>query len=239
MSRRQRVSKTRAQQFGAELSDGFEHLRSAATIAAEGAAGAVAPRADAAREALAPRVVAARDAMAPRVESARQTVGRSWDSAVHAVGPVVTAAAESARRATEEARKEAGKKAGKAGRKASKKASAVSRRATGRTKHRKWPWVVGVLALGVAVGTVAAVLSRRNAPEWEEYEPEHQFAGASGAEAEADDTEAALDTDTTAADTAAAIDTAEESDGGAAEQARQAANAAKKNATKTNGAKKS
>jgi hypothetical protein len=221
VSRRQRVKRTRAQQFGAELSDGLEHLRSAATIAAESAAEAVAPRADAAREALAPRVVAARDAMAPRVETARHAVGRSWDSAVQAVGPVVTAAADSARRATEEARKEAGK--------ASRKAR------SGRTRRRKWPWVVGALALGVAAGTVAALLSRRNAPEWEEYEPEHQFAGASGAEAEADDTDAALDTGTTEADTEAAIDSAEKPDGaGSPEEARRAANAAK-----TNGAKKS
>lgn len=210
MSRRQRVTETRTQQFGAELSDGMEHLRSAATIAAESAAGAVAPRVDTAREALVPRVMAAREVVAPRVESARQVVGRSWDSTMNAVAPVVTAAAESARRATDEARKQAGKKARKASR-------------AGRTRHRRWPWVVGALALGVAAGTVAALLARRNAPDWEEYEPEHQFAGPADID-EPDDPDEATGT---------AIN-AEHPDGsGSAEEAKRAASAhAKSNGTK-------
>lgn len=179
MSLRRRVETTRAQQFGAELSDGFDHLRSAAVIAAEGAAEAVAPRVDTAREALVPRVHAAREAVVPRVEAARHAAAKSWDTTLHAVSPVVTAAAESARRATEEARKEAGKR----GRKAAKAAKQRTAKALGRTpKHRKWPWVLAVIGLGVAAGAVAAVISRRNTPQWEEYEAEHQFVGGTPAE---------------------------------------------------------
>lgn len=191
-----RAEKTRAQQFGNEVTDGLGHLRSAAVIAAERAAEAVAPRVDTARVALSPRVDAAREvlvprldaargAMSPRVEAARSAVGKSWDTTVQAVAPVVTAAADSARRSTEEARKAAGKKAGKARKKAGKKLDRARAAATGNQRRRRWPWVVGAVALGLAVGTAAAVVSRRSTANWDEYEPEHEFAEPSSVFAEA------------------------------------------------------
>lgn len=180
-----RVEKTRAQQFGDELTDGLGHFRSAAVIAAERAAGAVAPRVDTAREALAPRLDAAREAVGPRVEAARTAATKSWGTTVAAVAPIVTAAAESARQATEEARKQAAK-AEKRGRSAKKEAKVRARDAARalkgeRSGRRKWPWVVGILGVGVAAGVIAAVVSRRNAPHWDEYEPEHEFAEPSSA----------------------------------------------------------
>ncbi len=187
MSLRRRVTKTRAQQFGDELSDGFGHLRSAAVIAAERAAEVAAPRVDTARDALRPRVEAARDVLAPRVGAARDVVGprvdaarsaatRSWDSTIEAVAPVVVAA----RRASEEARKHAGK-AEKRTRKTRKEArnraryTALAIRGE-HEKRRRWPWVMGALALGLAAGAAGVIVSRRSTPEWEEYEPEHEFA---------------------------------------------------------------
>ncbi len=203
MSLRRRVTKTRAQQFGDELSDGFGHLRSAAVIAAERAAEVVAPRVDTARDALTPRVEAARDVLAPRVGAARDMVGprveaarsaatRSWDSTIEAVAPVVIAA----RRASEEARKHAGK-AEKRTRKARKEARSRARYTAlairgEHEKRRRWPWVMGALALGAAAGAIGVVVSRRSTPEWEEYEPEHEFAVPGATDATASESPAAV-----------------------------------------------
>jgi ElaB/YqjD/DUF883 family membrane-anchored ribosome-binding protein len=192
---RRRVDTTRAQQFGNELSDGFEHLRSAAVIAAERAAEAVAPRVDTAREVLAPRVEAAREALAPRVGAARDVVGpqferardaasRSWGTTVAAVAPVVTAAVESAHRATEEARKEADKQLSRAERrtrKARRNAKAKAREAARvvrreQPKRRKWPWVLGAIGLAAAGVAIGTAVSRRSTPRWEDYEAEQEFA---------------------------------------------------------------
>ncbi|HEY3506728.1 MAG TPA: hypothetical protein VGN37_28560 [Actinocatenispora sp.] len=192
MALRRRVEeKTRAQQFGDELTDGLGHFRSAAMIAAERAAEAVAPRVDNARGALAPRLGAAREAVGPRVEAARDAATKSWGTTVAAVAPIVTAAAESARQATEEARKQAGQveKRGRAAKKEARlRAKDTARALRGeRSSHRRWPWVVGILGVGIAAGVIAAAVSRRNAPHWDEYEPEHEFAEPSSAFAAARD----------------------------------------------------
>ncbi len=169
-----RDAQTRTQRFGGEVSEGFDHLGKAATIAASGAA----------------------ERIGPGVEMTREAAVKSWESMVAAVAPIVAVAVESARARAAEAEKsarEAGRSATKAARKrADSAASAARRRAdsaavTLRLKEppkrvSKGRWLVGALALGAAAGVAGALVARRRASQWEEYEPEHPQAEATPGE---------------------------------------------------------
>lgn len=89
-------SKSRGQVIGEELSEGFSHVRSAASEASKATAEAVGPRVEAAREALAPRVEAAVGALAPRVEAAREAVAPRVEATREALSKTLEATREQA-----------------------------------------------------------------------------------------------------------------------------------------------
>jgi hypothetical protein len=177
-----------------ELGEGFDHLRQAATHAAAGVGAAVGPRMESARGYVGPGMSMVRDA-----------TQQSWDSAVTAVTPLVAAARTGAATAGEKASKKANRasrKATKAGRKATKatKAATKAALAVGATKvgakmierkssppKKRGRTLVGLLAVGAAVGAVAALLARRrDRAKWAEYESQ-------GLESVRDEAKSALD----------------------------------------------
>ncbi|MGI8720768.1 MAG: hypothetical protein ACR2JG_00935 [Geodermatophilaceae bacterium] len=88
--------KSRGQVIGEELSEGFSHVRVAATEATKAAAEALAPTVEAARGAVTPRVGAARDALAPRVDATRGAISKGLDTAKETAEDRLTAAREQA-----------------------------------------------------------------------------------------------------------------------------------------------
>lgn len=150
----------RAQEISDELSEGFGHFRSAAALGATAAAERLAPTVGQAREAIEPRVAAAREAMSPRLEQARDAAARSWETTIASLA----AASDQAQQAGRKARR-------KARRRARGRAGGMMLRGEP-PKRRRWPWLVGVLALGAAAGVAGALVARRRTPQWEEYEGE-------------------------------------------------------------------
>ncbi len=148
-----RDSRTRAQQFGGEMSESFDHLGKAATIAATGAA----------------------ERIGPGVEATREAAVKGWESMVAAMAPVVAAAVESARARAAEAEKTA-RTAGRSAKQAARQradSAAVALRLKQPPKSHKGRWLVGALAMGAAAGVAGALVARRRTPQWEEYSPEH------------------------------------------------------------------
>lgn len=88
--------KSRGQVIGEELSEGFSHVRVAASEATKAAAEALAPRVEAARGAVTPRVEAARDALVPRVDATRGAIAKGFDTAKETAEDRLTAAREQA-----------------------------------------------------------------------------------------------------------------------------------------------
>lgn len=179
---------TRAKEIGAEVGAGVGHLRTAA-VATAGAAreavkpamsnakDALGPRVGAAREALAPRLEQARDAVSPRVEAARDsavsTMKPAVDSVLVSLAPLVAAAVEAQKSSSKKVRKSAKKweKSTRGSRKEARRRATEAALALKGERARRWPWVVGALAAGTAVGLAAALVTRRNRePEWEEYD---------------------------------------------------------------------
>jgi hypothetical protein len=125
-----------------ELNESFGHLRMAAAHAADGAAGALAPRVEAARKTVTPTLTKARGV----------TVG--------SVDALLGAALQSQRDASRKSKKLA------------KKGKAKVAKATGQQKQRRWPMVLGgLLATGAVAGAASAVIKRRRARDaWDEYD---------------------------------------------------------------------
>jgi len=129
------------------LNEGLGHLRLAAAHAADGASGAVAPRVESARKAVQPSLAKARTATMESVDS------------------LFSAALDSSRQTSKRARKDAKKLARKGKRQVQKQ--------TGLGKQqRRWPKVLGGLAVaGAVAGAAAAFMKRRQANNaWDEYD---------------------------------------------------------------------
>ncbi|MQA27118.1 MAG: hypothetical protein GEU94_17010 [Micromonosporaceae bacterium] len=137
-----------------ELSEGVNHLRSAAALAAEQAAERLAPAVENARTraqtTIGPRVERAMDAAAERAESARKM-------------------SRKARKQAKAAAKDGRRWADKASDKALRRAEKATAKAEGELSKRHWGrWMLGALGVGAAIGTVGALIRRRRAAEWEE-----------------------------------------------------------------------
>ncbi|HEY8534532.1 MAG TPA: hypothetical protein VIL44_11810 [Micromonospora sp.] len=135
-----RPRKTPGQLVKDELGESFDHFVRAATHAANGVGAKVGPR-----------VVAARALVGPTAERLRRRAVTGWESAVATLTPLVVAAADQVRQASEAAARANGAKRTRV------------RRTGTRGARSRWPMIAGLLALGAAAGTVGLVLRQRRA----------------------------------------------------------------------------
>jgi len=144
---RRRSVKTHTRLAREELNEGLGHLRLAAAHAADGASGALAPRVESARKAVQPGLAKARSATLDSVDS------------------LFSAALEGSRKASKRATKDA-KKMARKGKKQVQKQTGLGK------KQRRWPKVLGGLAVaGAVAGAAAAYMKRRQANNaWDEYD---------------------------------------------------------------------
>jgi hypothetical protein len=146
--------KTRGEMARAELGESFDHFMRAATHAATGVGATVGPKVDSARVYVAPQTAKLKDA-----------ANSGWSSTMATLAPLATAASDGA--------KQAGTKARKTKAKGVKKV----KKATGQQQSsRRWPMVVGIVALTAAgAGAFAAMRRRRQQQQWDEYDPAHSL----------------------------------------------------------------
>jgi hypothetical protein len=111
----------------------------------------------------------ARELVEPKVGAARDAVKPAWDSALASLAPLVAAAVESQMKAQRYGRK-AAKMTRPQRREAARRARATAMALRGE-RRRRWPWVVGALAVGTAAGAVGgALMGRSRSAEWESYD---------------------------------------------------------------------
>jgi len=164
--------KRRSAMVKQELGQSVDHLKRAATLAAQETGATVGPKIHAARDRVQPAAVKAKDA-----------ASSGWETAVATLTPLVVAASENMRAASDNVRQagqksvEVSRKTAKANKKSAKKnAKKLEKRANkalGRkqSSHRA-SRLVGFALVGTAVGAGAAyVLRRRRAAQWDEYDP--------------------------------------------------------------------
>lgn len=156
-----------------ELSEGINHLRSAAALAAEQAAERLAPAVENAR-------TRAQTTIGPRVERAMDVAVEAWETkgkpAMTSAAGAAADGAGSARKMSRKARKQAKaaakrsrRWADKASDKALRRAEKATAKAEGELSKRHWGrWMLGALGVGAAIGTAGALIRRRRAAEWEE-----------------------------------------------------------------------
>lgn len=162
-----------------ELNQSVDHLKRAATIAAQETSATVGPKLTAAKEAAMERVQ-------PAASKAMDSASSGWDSAVATITPLVAAAGDNLRTAGKVTKKQA-----KANKKAARKNAARLEKRANKVLGRKQSGskagkLIGFALIGTAVGAGAAyVVRRRRAAQWDEYEPSGPIAAvppASGAE---------------------------------------------------------
>ena len=160
--------KRRSAKMKNELGQSVDHLKRAASIAAQETSATVGPKLNAARGRVHPATTKAKDA-----------ASTGWESAVATITPLVTAAGENLRKNGKETRKQA-----KANGKSLKRNAAKLEKQPNKTVARKQRRSTGArlvrLALvGTAVGAGAAyVIRRRKAAQWDEYDPSAPVASA-------------------------------------------------------------
>jgi hypothetical protein len=150
------------QRIGGELHEGFDHFRSAASLAAGRAAERIAPAVDSAR-------ASTREMVAPRVEHAREAASRAWEARMKRSAQATKKQAKSAEKLSRRARRKAQRASMDANRLGRR--TRMRRRAVETAPPRRRRWMLGALGIGAALGAISAMVSRRRPPEWEEYEP--------------------------------------------------------------------
>jgi hypothetical protein len=148
-----------------ELNQSVDHLKRAASIAAQETSATVGPKLTAAKE-------AALDRVQPAATKAMDSASSGWDSAVATLTPLVAAASDNLRQAGKVTKKQT-----KAQKKTAKKNAAKLQKRANKTLGReqssgKTGKLIGFALVGTAVGAGAAyVVRRRRAAQWDEYEP--------------------------------------------------------------------
>ena len=153
--------KRRSTKMKNELGQSVDHFKRAASLAAQETGATVSPK-----------ITAARDYVQPAAVKARDAASSGWDSALAALTPLVAAATDTSRqtaqvstKAVKANKKEARKHAKKIEKRANK---ALSRKQSG----SKASTLAGLALVGAAVGVAAAyVMRRRQAAQWDEYDP--------------------------------------------------------------------
>jgi len=151
-----------------ELGQSVDHLKRAATIAAQETSATVGPKLN-----------AAKDRVQPAATKAKDAASSSWDSAVATITPLVAAAGDNLRQAGKVTRKQAKanrKSARRSAAKLEKRANKALGRKQGRSRGAK---LFRIALVGTAVGVGAAYLVRkRKAAQWDEYDPSAPIAAA-------------------------------------------------------------
>jgi hypothetical protein len=157
--------RSRNERMKNELGQSVDHLKRAASLAAQETSATVGPK-----------INAAVDRVQPAAVKAKGAASSSWDSALATLTPLVTAATEQVR-PTGKVNKKQAKKSAKAAAKQNKKdAKKLEKRANKalakkQNKGRK-SRLLGYALLGTAVGVGAAYAAkRRKAAQWDEYDP--------------------------------------------------------------------
>jgi hypothetical protein len=178
-----------------ELGQSADHFKRAATIAAKETGATVGTK-----------FYTARDRVQPAAVKARGAASSGWDSALATITPLVAAATETMRQAGKESA-EVSRKQAKANRKDAKRLQKRANKAMSRKRSgRRGSKLIGLALLGATVGAGAAfAMRRRQAAQWDEYDPSEPIAPAPvGADDAAFEP---ADTVTTVSDTTPAVTT--------------------------------
>jgi len=153
--------KTRSTKMKNELGQSVDHLRRAASLAAQETSATVGPK-----------FVAAKDRVQPAAVKAKDAASTSWDSALATLTPLVAAATDNVRQ-TGKVSKKTAKQTAKENKQAAKKLERRANKAIGRKQGgSKASKLFGFALLGTAVGIGAAYAAkRRRAAQWDEYDP--------------------------------------------------------------------
>jgi hypothetical protein len=164
--------KRRSAMLKQELGQSVDHLKRAASLAAQETGATVGPK-----------IYAARDRVQPAAVKAKDAASSGWESAVATLTPLVVAASDNVRAASDSVRQagqksvEVSRKTAKANKKSAKKSAKKLEKRANKTLGRKQSGsrasrLVGFALVGTAVGAGAAyVLRRRRAAQWDEYDP--------------------------------------------------------------------
>lgn len=152
--------KSRNKRMKNELGQSVEHFKRAATLAAQETSATVGPTLQAAANRVQPAATKAKDA-----------ASSGWGSTVATLAPLVTAATENVRQTGKVSKKQA-KKAAKYNQKNAQKLQKQANKAMSRKTGKRKSRLLGFALLGTALGVGAAYAAkRRQAAQWDEYEP--------------------------------------------------------------------
>jgi hypothetical protein len=175
--------KSRGQRMKNELGQSVDHFKRAASLAAQETSATVGPT-----------LTAAVDRVQPAAVKAKDVASSGWGSAVATITPLVAAAGETVRQTGESARqtgelsRRKAKKAVKQNKKAAKTLQKRADKAVGREPSGRGKKLVGLALLGAAIGIAAAYVNkRRQAAQWDEYDPAAPISSTTPAPTGADD----------------------------------------------------
>jgi hypothetical protein len=153
-----------------ELNQSVDHFMRAAALAAQGTSATVGPK-----------FYAARDRVQPAAVKAKDAASSSWDSALATITPLVAAATDTVRQTGKETVKVSRKQA-KANEKDARKSAKKIEKRTNKALNRKQGSggkLMRLAVIGAVVGAGAAwVVRRRQAAQWDEYDPSEPIAPA-------------------------------------------------------------
>jgi hypothetical protein len=153
--------KSRSKRMKTELGQSVDHLKRAATLAAQETSATVGPRLN-----------AAVDRVQPAAAKAKGAASSGWDSALATITPLVAAATDNVRQTGKVSKRQA-RKAAKENQKKAFKLQKRANKAMGRKQRKgRGSKMLGLALIGTAVGVGAAYASkRRKTAQWDEYEP--------------------------------------------------------------------
>jgi hypothetical protein len=159
--------KSRGRRMKNELGQSVDHFKRAASLAAQETSATVGPT-----------LTAAVDRVQPAAVKAKDVASSGWDSAVATLTPLVAAAGENLRSANDSVKqtgkvsKRKAKQAAKENKKAAQKLQKRANKAVGREPSGRGKKLLGFALLGTALGIAAAYAAkRRQAAQWDEYDP--------------------------------------------------------------------
>jgi hypothetical protein len=149
--------KNRSQRMKNELGQSVDHFKRAASLAAQETSATVGPT-----------LTAAVDRVQPAAVKAKDVASSGWGSAVATITPLVAAATDNVRQTGKVTKKQA-KQNKKDAQKLQKRADKALSRKKSKGRGSK---LLGFALIGTAIGVAAAYASkRRQAAQWDEYEP--------------------------------------------------------------------